>query len=127
MIKLNDEIVEPIVSPEPVPVFIDRSPEGAIVASICGIFAPGEIGRDAADCKRCLRTRMAIGSPPEPQQAETPAWRRSVPLELVGAYAAPAEHDGNRVRPGKEDTPAAAPWPHAHPEHGKTVSAHAIR
>ena len=58
---------------------------------------------------------------------KTPAWRRSVPLELVGAYAAPAEHDGNRVRPGKEDTPAAAPWPHAHPEHGKTVSAHAIR
>ena len=46
VIDFDDQVVEAILAPEPVPWFIGRQPKRSIVAAVSRILTPGKFGRD---------------------------------------------------------------------------------
>src|ERR1700761_4211435 len=104
LVDLDDYIVEPVSTPQPVAGLLRRPPERLVVAAISRVLTPGVGGRDPADRQRCSRLRQAIGPPPQPERMETAYRRRAVPLTLIGLNAATAERDRDCARTGNEQT-----------------------
>ena len=71
VVDLDDEVVEPVVAPQPVAWFIGRAAERPVVAAVARVLAPGVVRRDPADRQQGARPRPAVGPPPQPQRAET--------------------------------------------------------
>jgi hypothetical protein len=51
VVDLDEEVVKPIVAPEPVASVIGRPPEWPVISAVSGIFAPSQIGCDTSDCE----------------------------------------------------------------------------
>src|SRR6516162_10030932 len=124
VVDLDDEIVEVVLSPEAVAAVAGSASEGAVVPAVGGIFAPCEVGGDAARRQQGRRVPMAIGPPPQADRPKSPARGRAVALELVGADAPLAEHDRQRERPGEQDAPGRAARPRPHADQRKNAAAH---
>ena len=60
VVDLDDEIVEMVVPPQPVAWFSGRAAEGAVIAPVGGIFAPGNVTGNASDGQQCPRPRMPV-------------------------------------------------------------------
>lgn len=95
VVDLDEQVIEPVIAPKPVAWFIGRPDEGAIVAPVARILAPGVRGTDAADGKGGARPREAIRPPPDPHRPKHPARRPAVTFALAGSHAAPPERDRN--------------------------------
>ena len=115
VVDLDDEIVDMIVPPQPVAWFSGRAAEGAIIAPVGGIFAPGDVTGNAPDGQQCPRPRMPVRPPPQADEPKTPARRGSIAFEFVGTDAPTAEHDGDGEGAGDQDAPrlVSRPCPHA--------------
>ena len=113
VVDLDDEIVQPVATPQPVPWFIGRPPERTIVAPVGRILAPRDIRGQPACRQARRRTRQAVGPPPQPAQPEAAQRGAAVALPLVGQDAAAAEHDRDRPTAGQQYAPGAASGPGA--------------
>src|SRR5262249_15408409 len=89
-----------------------------------GVFAPGEVGRDAASRQQGRGVRVAIGPPPQADRPKSPARGRAVALEFVGADAPSAEHDRQRERPREQDAPRRVARPGPYANQRKSAAAH---
>src|ERR1043166_4123310 len=114
VVDLDDEIVEGVVTPEPVAWFIGRPPERAVVTAVRRVFAPRERAIDPRRRQQRARPPKAIRPPPQPQRPEPAARGRPVAFALVRPDARSSQHDRNRLRPRKQQSPAAAARPRAH-------------
>lgn len=91
VVNFDNEIIEPIRTPQPVAWFIGRPVEGPVVPSIGRIFAPSVIGPDPPDRQQGARPRQAVGSPPQPNRMKLSGRRRTVAFPLGGLDAGPAQ------------------------------------
>src|SRR5262249_45317978 len=103
VVDFDDEIVEVVFPPKAVPAVACRPVEWPVVAATAGIPTPGEGGADAAHWQRCRRARMAVGPPPQADEAKSAARGRAIAFEFVGADAPASEHDRERARPHGQD------------------------
>ena len=115
VVDLDDEIVEMVIPPQPVAWFSGRAAEGAVIAPVGGIFAPGNVTGNASDGQQCPWPRMPVRPPPQADEPKPPARRGPVAFELVGTDAPTAEHDGDSEGAGDQDAPrlVSRPCPHA--------------
>src|SRR5207247_3783254 len=74
----SSDLVELVVPPKAVSAVTGRALERAVVTAVCGILAPGEGGMNAAGWQQRGRMRVAIGPPPQADEPESPADRKSV-------------------------------------------------
>src|SRR5689334_20161784 len=105
VIEFNNEIVQCVLSREPVGPAVPGNGNPLIVSAVVRVFAPAVIGLDAPHRQLRVRPGMAVGAPPQPLQAEAAAWGSSVAFAFVGLDAAAAERD--RQSEGACDQPAA--------------------
>ncbi len=91
VIDFNNEVVETVRAPETVTRRAFQQADRLIVAAVVRVFAPAVIRPNGPHGQSGARPRRAVGSPPKPDQPETPARRRAVALEFVGENAATAE------------------------------------
>jgi hypothetical protein len=105
VVEFDDQIVEPIVSPQAIAGFAGAAPDRPIVAAIGGVFAPGIIRADWTRGKESSRMKAPIGAPPQPPKPESAARRCAVAFTFVGADARPPERDRQRKLPGDQDAP----------------------
>jgi len=96
VVDFNNEIVEMIVAPKPVAFRAWRELEGAVIAAVERILAPGVVLCDSPNGQRRLRPRHAVGAPPQPQRPEAPARRGKIAFEFVAFDSAAAERDRMR-------------------------------
>ena len=127
VIDFDDQIVEMVIAPEPVPGFVSGAAEPAVIAAIAGVLAPRQLRLDASGRQQGGRPSGAVGPPPKPQRPEPPARRRAIPFELVGTDAGSAEHHRNGDVAGKQYAMAAIAGPNANPDQGKRAPSHEIR
>jgi hypothetical protein len=66
VINLDDQVVKPILAPEPIAWFSGRPPKWTIVAPVFGILAPRVGAADLPKRQGGARRRNAIRPPPEP-------------------------------------------------------------
>src|SRR3981081_2170581 len=64
VVDLDDEIVEVVLPPKPVAWFSGRAAKGAVITSVSGILAPGDIAGNASQGQQGTRPR---GAPPAHQ------------------------------------------------------------
>src|SRR5262249_58749161 len=91
-VDAEDEIVGVVSQPRAVPAVACRPVEWTVVAAIGGIRTPGEGGADTAHWQRCRRARMAVGPPPQADEAKSAARGRALAFEFVGAGGPPSQH-----------------------------------
>src|SRR5579871_662818 len=106
VIDLDDEIVEVVVTRQPVAAAVAAKFQWPVVMAAGGVFAPGVVGTNRADGQKCLRPWRAVGAPPQSLRPERPLWGAAVALALVGDDSAAPQGNRDRVQPGHE--PAAA-------------------
>src|SRR5262249_23669760 len=116
VVDLDQEVVEPILAPEPVAWLIGRAPEWLIVPAAAGVFAPGHAGGDAGRGQQGCRFRATIGAPPQPPQTELAPWRGAVTFTLVGANPGAAQYHRDGQPPRDQHPAAALTWPGGNPE-----------
>ena len=82
VVDFDNQIIEMIVPAEPVAGRTRRYRDGAIVAPVVGVLAPGVTCGDLAQGKRRRGPRIAVGAPPQPRAAGTrrAALRRRPPV-----------------------------------------------
>ena len=114
MVELDDQIVEVILSSQAVPWLAGFAADGAIVSAIAGVFAPGVIPADRTQGKQRMRTRHAIGAPPQPPQPETATRRRAVAFTFVGIDPASPKRDRQHELPRDQNPSRFWPRPGAH-------------
>src|SRR5262249_55498881 len=83
VLELDDQVVQVIVAPKPVPWRLGRKSYGPIVAAVSGVFTPGVIPADRAQRQGRARLRHAIAAPPHAAEAEAPARRGTVAFPFV--------------------------------------------
>lgn len=126
MINFDNEIVEMIEAAQPIAWFTGRPLDGAVVAAVSRVFAPGVGGTDGANRKQGSGPRETVGSPPQPQRVEIPPWRAAVTLALVGPDAGPAQRDGKGQRPGEQEALRPPTRPRADANEGEGNPSHTI-
>jgi hypothetical protein len=124
VVDLDQEIVQPIGPPQPVPSRRGRPTKGTVVAAVRSLLAPGKVRRDTPDREQCRRAGMAVGSPPQPDEPKSSARSSAVALELVGTHPASAEHDRDRMRTSQQDSSGPAAGPYPDPNQGETTCSH---
>src|SRR5262245_45872932 len=93
VVDLDDQVVKPVAAPEAVAWFIDRPSEGAVVAAVGRILAPGQVHPDPPDRQPRRWPRSPIRALPQAQRPETPGRGRPIAFPLVGPDAgAPQYH-----------------------------------
>jgi hypothetical protein len=75
-----------------------------IIPAILRVFDPGVVACDAPRWKQRRWVRQSIGPPPQADQPEYTAWRRSVALALIGGDAGTAQGDRNPHGPRRKPT-----------------------
>ena len=106
VIELDDEVVKPVVTAEAVAWFIGRPPEGAVIAAVRGVLAPGVVEPDAAHRQQGARVRQAIGSPPQANGAKPARRRPAVAFALGRLDPAAAERHAQRLCLAAGEQPA---------------------
>src|SRR5947209_17083262 len=106
VIELDDQVVEVVLAPQPVPGRGGRHPNGAVVVAVGRVFAPCVVRRDGPHRQPRWRARAAVGTKPNALEAEAAARRAAVTFALVGQNAAAPERHRQGQRPGL--APAAA-------------------
>src|SRR5262249_3293423 len=96
----------------------------AVVAAVGGIFAPCEVGGDAARRQQGGGGPMAISPPPQADRPKSPARGRALPPEFFCAGTPPAQPDPPRERPREQDAPGRAARPRPHADQRKSAAAH---
>ncbi len=104
VVDFDNQIIEMIVAPQPVPGLAGRQFKGPVVAPVGGILAPGVIAPDAANRQPRHWPDPAVRAPPEPHHPKPAARRRAITLALVGPDAAAAER--HRQNPRASEQPA---------------------
>ena len=61
MVDLDNEIIEVIVTREPIAAMIAVQPNRLVVVTVARIFAPGVLGADGANRQKRAWSRMTIG------------------------------------------------------------------
>src|SRR5262249_1459882 len=123
VVELDHEVVEAILPPQPVAGFRGGPPEWSIVAPVGGIFAPGEVGRDTLRGQQRARPRVAVGPPPQANEAVPPARGGAGAFVFVGADAAPSEHHRDGLRTREQDAPGRLRRPRANADEGERMAA----
>ena len=103
VVDFDDEIVEVVGPPKAVAAVGGCPSKRAVIPSVGGILAPGEVGGDAVGGQQRLRMPVAIGPPPQADQPKSAPRGRAVALEFVGADTPSAEHDRERQRTREQD------------------------
>src|SRR5215510_4979633 len=116
VIDLDDQVVEPVVAPEPVAWLIGRAAEWAVVAAVGCILAPGHGGVDADGRQSRCGLWAAVRTPPQPSEAEPAARRGPVAFALVGPDTGATQHDRDREVAREQHPAAARARPGAHLE-----------
>ena len=106
VIDLDNEIVEPVVAPQPVGRASLRHLHRLVVGAVVRVLAPAVVRTDWAHRQAGPWPRRPVGAPPQPPQLETAPRRAAIALALVGPDAAAAKR--NRQRKPPRDQPAAA-------------------
>ena len=119
VVDLDNEVVEAIVTAQPVARFLGRARERAVIAPVVRVFAPGVMWADAADRQRGARAGQAVGAPPQPQGVKPSARRAAVAFALVGFDAGAAERDGQRQWAGEQQALRGPARPGADADRGK--------
>ena len=110
VIDLNDEIVETIFSRKPVAFGVRRHLDGAVVAAVSGILAPGVGAADPACREGGAWAWMPVGAPPQPLESERAARRTSVAFTFICLDAAPAKCHWQRKNSGDQPASPPVPW-----------------
>ena len=116
VIDLDDQVVEPVVAPEPVAWLMGRAAKRAVVAAVAGILAPGHRRIDAGGRQPRCGLRTAVGAPPQPPKPEQAARRGPVTFALVGPDTGATQHDRDRKPACDQHAQAARARPGAHLE-----------
>ena len=95
VIDLDDQIVEVVVSLQPVARLARAATDRAVVAAIGRVLAPGIARSDGADWQRGPGPGDSVGPPPQPLQPELSPRRSPISFPLVGKNAPPAQRDGD--------------------------------
>lgn len=95
VVDLDDQVVEMIVTAEPVAWFIGRAAKRLIVTPVGRVLAPGVAHADAPRRQSGDRAHQAVRPPPKAQRAEPAGRRRSITLALVCGNPAAPERDRN--------------------------------
>jgi hypothetical protein len=90
VVDLNDEVVEAVGALEPVPRLAGPTPNGAVVAPVGRIFAPGVGRADTPQREKAPRPGKPIGPPPKAQGMKTTARGAAIAFALIGSDAASA-------------------------------------
>ena len=98
VIDLDDDVVEPVLAPEPVAWVSGRLAERPIVTPVPGVLAPGVGPADATRRQHGPGSGKPIGPPPQPERPERAPRSSAVALVLVGPDAAAAECDRHAPR-----------------------------
>jgi hypothetical protein len=106
VIDLDDEIIEVIVTREPVAAILTAKLDRLVIKAARRVFTPGILGTDGANRQKRLWPRRAIGAPPQSPWPESPFRGSSVALALAGDDSTSPQRDRDRVLTGHE--PAAA-------------------
>jgi len=107
VVDLDDEIIQMIVTPKPVPALAVAQSEGLVVTPVGGILAPRIGWPDATNRQQRPRPWMAVCAPPQPARPKCASRGAAIALPLVGQHAAPAERHGNDL--AREHEPAPPP------------------
>ena len=125
VIELKEHVVEPVVAPQPVPWFIGRAHEAAIVAPVSGVFAPGIGTADAARRQQCAWPRQKVGAPPQAYRVKTAARGAAVAFALVRLHAAPPKRHRHHQGAGAQPPLRAPAWPSADTDRAQRNPSHA--
>jgi len=126
MVDFDDQIVESIGALEPVPWFIGRPPERAVIASVRGVFAPGVVHRDSPDRQEGTRARQAVRPPPQPNRMKSAGRRCAVAFAFRRLDACPAQSRADRALPCHEPSLRAQPRADVHMDCGQRDPAHRV-
>jgi hypothetical protein len=99
VVYLDQDVVQPVVPPQPVAWFIGRPSEWPVVAAVAGILAPGGVGADPSNRQDSSGPPAAVGPPPDTERAEPAGRGASVPFPLIGSNAGAADRDRDRAMP----------------------------
>jgi hypothetical protein len=108
VVDLDNDVVEPVLAPQPVAWFNGRPPERAIVPPVSRIFAPGVGRADPAGRQRGPRQGKPVRPPPQSRGPERTARGAAIALALIGLDTAAAERDWHAPRAGAKKAPR---WP----------------
>jgi len=122
VVDLDDEIVEMVVPPQPVAWFSGRAAEGAVIAPVGGIFAPGNVTGNASDGQQCPWPRMPVRPPPQADEPKPPARCGPIAFEFVGTDAPTAKHDGGDEGAGDQDAQRLVSRPRPHAQKGQPAA-----
>lgn len=126
VINFHNEIVQMVGASQPIAWFIGRPLDGAVIASVGRVFAPGVSGADAADRQEGPRPRQPVGPPPQPYRAEMASRRGAVPLALVGRNTRSTERNRQGQRPGKQKALRPPARPRANADKAKRNPSHTL-
>jgi hypothetical protein len=125
VVDFEDKVVDPVLAAQPIAWFIGRPPEGAVIAAVVRILAPGIIRADPPDRQKRGRPPHPVGPPPQPHRPKTPERGAAVALALIGLDAGPAERDRYRERPSEQPSLRSPARPGADVDRGERGLAHA--
>ena len=126
MVDFDDQIIESIGALEPVPWFIGRPPERAVIASVRGVFAPGVVHRDSPDRQEGTRARQAVRPPPQPNRMKSAGRRSAVAFAFRRLDACPAQSRADRALPCHEPSLRTQPRAHVYVNRGQRGLAYRI-
>src|ERR1700685_2528127 len=89
MVDFNEEVIEAVVTPEPVAWFIGRPHHRVVIVSISGILAPGGSTANTAGRQRAGRMAQSVRPPPQSQRTKPPARRPAGFPPPLPLYAPP--------------------------------------
>jgi hypothetical protein len=102
VVKLDKDIVEPVMAPKPVAWFIGRPQDRTVVIPVGWVFAPCIGGADAADRQQCPHMGKAVGPPPQPYRAEPTVRGATVAFALIRPDTGSAKRNGHTHGTGAE-------------------------
>src|ERR1700761_9440828 len=105
VINLDDEIIEMIITAEPVASLVLPEVDGPIVTPAVGVFTPGVFRADRANGQKGRWPRVTVGAPPQPPGPESTARSTAVALALVGNDSAASQGHRNQVRARHQPAP----------------------
>src|SRR5215831_733959 len=119
MVEFDHDIVEAIVTPQPITLASGRRAHRPIVPPVARVLAPSIDGADASRRQSRRGAWGAIGAPPDPLQAKSSARRRPIALALIGGDAAASERHRDRERACRQPAAPVVPWAAAYAQNGK--------
>ena len=126
MVDFDDQIVESIGALEPVPWFIGRPPERAVIPPVRGVFAPGIVRRDSPDRQEGTRAWQAVRPPPQPNRMKLAGRRGAVAFAFRRLDACPAQSRADRAPVCHEPSLSAQPRADVHMDCGQRCPAHRV-